>query len=67
MFEECENQPYKLYIYNSGFVVGVKSYRNIGEPRGLGRRNQRVQISMVFCEGNVLFTSTWFKQRKRRL
>jgi hypothetical protein len=48
-------------------VVGDKAHHNIVRPYGLGRRNQRGQMLIDFCERNVLvITNTWFKKPKRR-
>jgi hypothetical protein len=48
--------------------VGDKSYRNTVGPHGLGRKNQRGQMLIDFCERNGLaITSTGFKKPKRIL
>jgi hypothetical protein len=40
--------------WNSG--VGDESYGNIVRPRGLGRKNNRGQMLINFCERNGLYT-----------
>jgi endonuclease/exonuclease/phosphatase family metal-dependent hydrolase len=49
-------------------VVGYKAHHNTVGPYGLGRRNQRGQMLIDFCERNgLVITNTWFKKPKRRL
>jgi exonuclease III len=49
-------------------VVGHKARHNIVGPYGLGRRNQRAQMLIDFCERNgLVITDTWFKRPKRGL
>jgi hypothetical protein len=49
-------------------VVGNKAYHNTVGPHGLGRRNQRFQMLIDFCEINgLVIKNTWFKKPKRRL
>jgi hypothetical protein len=49
-------------------VVGDKAHHNIVGPYGLGRRNQKGQMLIDFCERNgLVITNTWFKKPKRRL
>ena len=49
-------------------VVGNEPYRNVVGSHGLGRRNHRRQLLVVFCERNgLIVTKTWFKKPKRRL
>jgi len=49
-------------------VVGDESHRNIVGPHGLGRKNQRGQMLINFCERNgLIVTNTWFRKSKRRL
>jgi len=49
-------------------VVGDDSYRNIVGPHGLGRKNHRGKILIIFCERNgLILTDTWFRKPKRRL
>jgi hypothetical protein len=49
-------------------VVGNKAHFNTVGPCGLGRRNQRGQMLIDFCERNgLVITRTLFKKRKRRL
>jgi hypothetical protein len=48
-------------------VVGDKAHQNTVEPYGLGRRNQRGEMLIDFCERNgLVITNTWFKKPKRR-
>jgi len=47
-------------------AIGGKSYWNIVEPHGMGRRNATGQTHINFCEENGL-SSTRFKKPKRRL
>jgi hypothetical protein len=47
-------------------VVGDKAHHKIVGPCGLGRRNQRGQMLIDFCERNELvIPNTWFKKPKR--
>jgi hypothetical protein len=49
-------------------VVGDKAPHNTVGPYGLGRRNQRGQIFIDFCErSGLVITNRWFKKPKRRL
>jgi exonuclease III len=49
-------------------VIGNKAHHNTVGPYGLGRRNQRGQMLIDFCERNgLVITNTWFKKPKRRL
>jgi hypothetical protein len=49
-------------------VLLEMNHRNIVGPHGLGRKNQRGQMLINFCERNVLIvTNTWFRKPKRRL
>jgi nicotinic acid mononucleotide adenylyltransferase len=49
-------------------VVGDKLYLNITGSHEVGRRNQRIQMLIDFCERNNLFiNNTWFKKPKGRL
>jgi exonuclease III len=51
-----------------GDWVGNKAHHNTVGPYGLGRRNQRGQMLIDFCERNgLIVTNTWFKKPKRRL
>lgn len=45
-------------------VDGDKSYRNIVEPRGQGRRNQRGHILNDFYEKNELIINIWLRKPK---
>jgi hypothetical protein len=46
-------------------VVGDESYRNVVGPHGLGRKNHRGQMLIMFCERNGLIViNTWFKKPK---
>jgi hypothetical protein len=57
-----------IFVCNWTVVVGDKAHRCIGGPYGLGRRNQRGQMLIDFCERNgLVITNTWFKKPKRRL
>jgi exonuclease III len=48
-------------------VVGDKAHQNTVGPYGLGRRNQRRQMLIDFCERNgLVITNTWFKKPKIR-
>jgi exonuclease III len=47
-------------------VVGDKAHHTTVGTYGLGRRNQRGQMLIDFCERNGL-ANTWFKKPKRRL
>jgi exonuclease III len=47
-------------------VVGDKAHHNTVRPFGLGRKNQRGQMLIDFCEKNgLVITNTWFKTPKR--
>ena len=49
-------------------VVGDESYRNTGGPHGIGRKNDRGQMLINFCERNgLIVTNTWLRKPKRRL
>ena len=49
-------------------VVGEESYRNIVGPDGLGRRNHRGQMLIIFCERNgLIVTNKWFRKPNGRL
>ena len=49
-------------------VVGDEPYSNIVGPHGLGRKNQRGQMLINFCERNgLIVTNTWFRKPKKRL
>jgi hypothetical protein len=46
-------------------VYGNKAHQNTVGPYGLGRRNQRGQMLIDFCERNgIAITNTWFKKPK---
>jgi hypothetical protein len=48
--------------------VGNKAHQNTVGPYRLGRRNQRGQMLIDFCERNrLVITNTRFKKPKRRL
>ena len=49
-------------------VVGDESCRNFVGPHGLGRKNQRMQMLINFCERNgLIVTNPLFRKPKRRL
>jgi hypothetical protein len=49
-------------------VVGDKAHHNNVGSYGLGRRNQKGQMLIDFCERyGFVITYTWFKKPKRRL
>ena len=49
-------------------AVGDESYRNTVWPHDLGRKNNRGQMLINFCEKNgLIVTNTWFRKPKRRL
>jgi hypothetical protein len=53
-------------VWNS--VVGDKAHHTIVGPYGMGRRNQRGQMLIDFCERNgPVITNIWLKKAKRRL
>jgi hypothetical protein len=49
-------------------VVGDKAHHNSVGPYGLGRRIQKGQMLIDFCERNgLVITSTWFKKSKKKI
>jgi exonuclease III len=66
--KRMESQTNNIIMGDLNSMIGGESYRNIVEPYGLGRRNQRGQMLIDFCERNgLVIISTWFKKPKRRL
>jgi endonuclease/exonuclease/phosphatase family metal-dependent hydrolase len=66
--EDGKGQTNTIIMGDWNSVVGDKAHYNIVGPYGLGRRNQRVQIIIDFCERNgLVITNTWYKKTKRRL
>jgi endonuclease/exonuclease/phosphatase family metal-dependent hydrolase len=63
---KCETNTIIMGDLNS--VVGDKSHHNTVGPYGLGRRNQRGQFLIDFCEINgLVIKNKWLKMPKRRL
>jgi hypothetical protein len=66
--EDGKGDTNTIIIGNWNSVVGDESYRNIGGPRDLGRKNHGGQMLINFCERNgLIVTNTWFRKPKRRL
>jgi hypothetical protein len=63
---KCDTITIIMGDWNS--VVGDESYKNIVGPHDLGRKNQRSQMLINFCERNrLIITNAWFRKPKRRL
>jgi exonuclease III len=66
--EDGKGETNTIVMGDSNSVVGNKAHHNTVRPYGLGRRNQRGQMLIDFCERNgFVITNTWFKKPKRRL
>jgi exonuclease III len=66
--EDGKGETNTIIMGNWSSEVGHKAHHNIVGPYGLGRRNQRGQMLINFCERNgLVITNTWFKKPKRRL
>jgi hypothetical protein len=63
--EGGEGETNIIIMGDGNCVFGVKSCRNVIEPRGLRRINRRGQMFVDF--GKEMDTNTWFKRHKRRL
>jgi endonuclease/exonuclease/phosphatase family metal-dependent hydrolase len=63
--EGGEGERNTIIMGDGNSVFGVKSYRNVIGPRGLRRRNRRLQMFVDF--GKEMDTNAWFKRYKRKL
>jgi hypothetical protein len=58
--EDVKGETNTIIMGDWNSVVGDKAHHNTIGPYGLGRRNQRVQMLIDFCERNgFVITNTW--------
>jgi hypothetical protein len=66
--EDRKGETNTIIMGDWNSVVGDEAHHNNVGPYGLGKRNQRGQTPIEFCQRNgLVIMNTWFKKPKRRL